>query len=357
VLGLAHTASRRLVPVAIIALAILVLPAVGGADPSHSTASLRALDAQLVAKQRSAVLGLYSLDQQLAGARARLASFEAQTATLAVEQHRLARELTIARQGSRIAQSHLDNRLRALYEGGKVTPLEILLGAKSLDQALDDLNDLDSSAAQDEAIVHQVHAARQALETTTRGLAARRAALAASTRAADATAAALDATRAERTSYIGGLANQRQLNESQIARLVAQARAASLRSTQLQLATNRVATASIGIADTSPVLPLTNPTPTILPAIAPSNGRTLTVVATGYSLSGRTATGIPVGWGVAAVDPSVIPLGSHMIVPGYGEAVAADTGGAVGGAMIDLWFPTVAAANAWGRRTVTIVVY
>ena len=41
---------------------------------------------------------------------------------------------------------------------------------------------------------------------------------------------------------------------------------------------------------------------------------------------------------------------------GEGEAVAADTGGAVRGASIDLWFPSVAQANAWGRRTVTIVL-
>jgi 3D (Asp-Asp-Asp) domain-containing protein len=81
------------------------------------------------------------------------------------------------------------------------------------------------------------------------------------------------------------------------------------------------------------------------------------VTATGYSLGGTTSAGLRVGWGVAAVDPSLIPLGSHMTVPGYGEAVAADTGGAVVGATIDLWFPTVAQANAWGRRTVTLVVH
>jgi len=90
------------------------------------------------------------------------------------------------------------------------------------------------------------------------------------------------------------------------------------------------------------------------PVAAPS---AITVSATGYSLSGTTATGIPVGYGVAAVDPSVIPLGTHITVPGYGEAIAADTGGSVVGATIDLWFPSEAAANAWGRRTVTIVLH
>jgi 3D (Asp-Asp-Asp) domain-containing protein len=86
-------------------------------------------------------------------------------------------------------------------------------------------------------------------------------------------------------------------------------------------------------------------------------GRAITVSATGYSLLGSTATGLPVGWGVVAVDPAVIPLGTHMSIPGYGEAVAADTGGAIVGDTIDLWFPTVAQANAWGRRTVTIVLH
>ena len=53
----------------------------------------------------------------------------------------------------------------------------------------------------------------------------------------------------------------------------------------------------------------------------------------------------------------MIPLGTHMTIPGYGEAVAADTGGSVVGATIDLWFPSTAQANAWGRRTVTIILH
>jgi 3D (Asp-Asp-Asp) domain-containing protein len=83
----------------------------------------------------------------------------------------------------------------------------------------------------------------------------------------------------------------------------------------------------------------------------------LTVVATGYSIHGHTATGTPTGWGVVAVDPSVIPLGTHLTIPGYGSGVAADTGSAVQGATIDLWFSTVAQARAWGRRTVTISLH
>ncbi|MGZ4393701.1 MAG: 3D domain-containing protein, partial [Gaiellaceae bacterium] len=85
--------------------------------------------------------------------------------------------------------------------------------------------------------------------------------------------------------------------------------------------------------------------------------RTLTVTSTGYSMPGRTATGLPVGPGIVAVDPTVIPLGTRLSIPGYGEGVAADTGGAVQGLTIDLWFPTLAEALAWGRRTVTITLH
>src|SRR6202042_530995 len=88
--------------------------------------------------------------------------------------------------------------------------------------------------------------------------------------------------------------------------------------------------------------------PLLPPASVPPGGETLTVSATGYAIHGRTATGLETGWGVAAVDPSMIPLGTHFTVPGYGEAVAADVGSGIHGLSIDLWFPTIAQANAWG---------
>src|SRR5436305_1891924 len=88
-----------------------------------------------------------------------------------------------------------------------------------------------------------------------------------------------------------------------------------------------------------------------------TGGRTLVVSSTGYSLPGHTATGLPVGFGIVAVDPTVIPLGTRMTIPGYGEGVAADVGSGIRGATIDLWFPTLAQALAWGRRTVTITLH
>ena len=83
----------------------------------------------------------------------------------------------------------------------------------------------------------------------------------------------------------------------------------------------------------------------------------LKVDAVAYSLPGSTALGVPVRKGVVAVDPKLIPLGTKLHVPGYGPGLAADVGYAIKGKVIDLWFPSIAKARQWGRRTVTITVY
>ncbi|MDE2098867.1 MAG: 3D domain-containing protein [Patescibacteria group bacterium] len=84
--------------------------------------------------------------------------------------------------------------------------------------------------------------------------------------------------------------------------------------------------------------------------------RSLWVSATSYCLSGHTALGAPVGVGVVAVDPRVIPLGSHLWIPGYGPARALDTGSAIVGPRIDLWKPSCQSAIDWGVRRVAIEV-
>lgn len=70
--------------------------------------------------------------------------------------------------------------------------------------------------------------------------------------------------------------------------------------------------------------------------------RTLNMYAISYNVTSNggygTATGIPLAKGVAAIDPSYIPYGTRMYVPGYGEALAADTGGGIKGRMIDLGY-------------------
>ena len=83
--------------------------------------------------------------------------------------------------------------------------------------------------------------------------------------------------------------------------------------------------------------------------------RAITGSATSYCLTGTTATGSRAGPGSIAVDPSVIPLGSHLFVPGYGYGWAVDTGSAILGTLVDVWLDCDAAIR-WGRRAVTIYV-
>jgi 3D (Asp-Asp-Asp) domain-containing protein len=69
----------------------------------------------------------------------------------------------------------------------------------------------------------------------------------------------------------------------------------------------------------------------------------LNVYATWYTAAsagggGTTATGTGVYKGIVAVDPKVIPLGTRMYIPGYGYGLAADTGGAIKGNIIDLGY-------------------
>ncbi|PEW20275.1 peptidoglycan-binding protein [Priestia megaterium] len=96
-----------------------------------------------------------------------------------------------------------------------------------------------------------------------------------------------------------------------------------------------------------------------------ANGKSMTVEATAYTAncagcSGTTATGVDLkanpNQKVIAVDPSVIPLGSKVYVEGYGEAVAADTGGAIKGNRIDVFVPSEGDAQQFGRKSVKITV-
>ena len=59
---------------------------------------------------------------------------------------------------------------------------------------------------------------------------------------------------------------------------------------------------------------------------------------------------------VIAVDPSQIPLGTLVEVPGYGIAIAGDTGGDIKGNRIDLHYPEVQQAMDFGRQKITIKV-
>lgn len=77
---------------------------------------------------------------------------------------------------------------------------------------------------------------------------------------------------------------------------------------------------------------------------------------------GVTATGTYVrrntdGYSTVAVDPDVIPLGTKLYIEGYGYAIAEDTGGAVNGKIIDLYFePGTKEYRRWHTHYVNVYI-
>ena len=321
-----------------------MLPASGagsGSSLRQRAEQLTQKNGAIASRSRAAVLTLYSLDSQLARAQARLASLRTEAAAVDRKAAETRRELAIAKQVFATSQRNLAARLRSVYQQGDSDPLAIVLGAKTLDDALSAVETAKAAAATDREIVTRARNSRDRYLEVQHQLAARAEKLRGLEASASATASALASARAGRLSYLRQLASERSLNNAQIGALESRAQA-------IEAEARRVAVAQTVSAGTS--------TP-VATAPSPTGAGTLTVTATAYTLQGTTATGAPVGYGVVAVDPSVIPLGTRMTIPGYGEGVAADTGGAIQGAVIDLWFPNAAAAAGWGRRPVTITLH
>lgn len=90
--------------------------------------------------------------------------------------------------------------------------------------------------------------------------------------------------------------------------------------------------------------------------------KVIAMQCTAYAAGGYTASGLPAQWGVIAVDPRVIPLGTRVYVETtdgsyiYGTAIAADTGSAIKGNIIDICVNSNAEAYAFGRRTVNVYI-
>jgi 3D (Asp-Asp-Asp) domain-containing protein len=304
-----------------LAAASAALAAPGAADRGSPSTTQ-----QLDTRTHQALLSLYALDSRLQAWRSRLASL--QSAAVALRQRRatLRQELGADQASLKTSQHRLAIELRALYERGNVDPVAVVLGAKSLSSGLNQLDDLSRVADQSRQIVTATSAAHLRLLRSRRLLAVEERRLERSLAAARQAEARLTAAVASRAAYVSSL--RARLRAAQVQSVEAQAQTVQQKSQTLQQPT----------------------------ASAPPGKRQLTVSATCYDLSGRTATGMPVGEGVVAVDPTVIPLGTKMYVPGYGNGVAADVGGGIKGDIIDLWM-TPSQCAAWGRRTVTITLY
>ena len=77
----------------------------------------------------------------------------------------------------------------------------------------------------------------------------------------------------------------------------------------------------------------------------------------GKNAKGIAADGTRVkGKMLLAADWSVMPKGSILSVPGYGEAVVHDTGSAIVGNRLDVYFDSHEEAKVWGRQYLDVKV-
>ncbi|MHA6483157.1 3D domain-containing protein [Paenibacillus sp. strain BS8-2] len=107
--------------------------------------------------------------------------------------------------------------------------------------------------------------------------------------------------------------------------------------------------------------------------LADNSPKLIEVVATGYT-AGVESTGKRPGhpgYGITysgvkvrrdqvstiAADPNLFPIGTLLLIPGYGYGVVADTGSAIKGNKIDLYFETISEVyEQWGKRKVSVQV-
>ncbi len=308
--------------------------------------------ASLARVQRSAELELYAADSALARARISAAQLERRRQALEASLARTRRHVAVVRSSLTATNQRVATLLRRLYVEGDADPIAVLLGARSLPAMLAGLDELERTTHANRGIAAELRIRSRMLRARLVRLARVGGQLAVAERQADAALAASERAAAERHATVAQIRGRAGVTRARLAAIEARATAA------------RRASVRIGrpsAPDPAPAAALAAPPRAARGGSAPEPAvpgtRTLVVDAVAYHLPGRTASGLPVGIGVIAVDPAVIPLGTRVVVPGYGAAVAADVGSAIRGNIIDLWMPSTAAARAWGRRTVTITVY
>ena len=72
---------------------------------------------------------------------------------------------------------------------------------------------------------------------------------------------------------------------------------------------------------------------------------------------GKTASGKMARPGTVVVDSKRFPMGTKFYIPGYGWGIAHDTGGAINGYHLDLYFWLHRFGNNWGVQTKKIKVW
>ena len=358
----------------------------GGGDDLRDRAGTLESGLKAVAEtEDEVVLELFALESELARAAERVDELEARAERVGDATDKARDQTRIARQSVEVAQANLAERIRTLYITDDVDSLDVFIGARSIQDAVDGIGALERAASYDARLLDQVGVAREVAIEQRDELLVKQRKVDEARLEARAARRRLAETRTERTTFLRSLRRRLELGQRDVSALRRRAVALERRAAELAAEAAAEAEALAAQQATPPPAPAVEPSPPQPPSSSPPapspspspgaappapspppaappppgglvRGSRLTVVATSYALRGTTAVGLQTRPGIIAVDPTFIPLGTKMFVPGYGEGVAADTGSAVKGPIIDVWLPTVEEALQWGRRTVTITI-
>ena len=159
---------------------------------------LRAQNADLDQGAAQALLELYALESSLQRAKQRRASLEGRITELEEQQASARHSLDVARTSEASAQEALAERVRAIYVEGKPEPLEVVLGASSLDELINAIDSVNRLADHDQQIITQVQDARRDLRVALRELAERQEELTTLAGAAEAALTRIERARDEK---------------------------------------------------------------------------------------------------------------------------------------------------------------
>lgn len=282
------------------------------------------------------------------------------------------------------SQVVLDNRVRTMYKTNMTSNILVsIITSKSVSELFSKVQAISKIISTDKEVLATINEKKSELDSTIESLNNKNSELVVLKKTIEEDLKTVESKKAEQEQYVEQLNSEKESVFS-----VIEENEKLLISKPLSIANSSSASASElqnAIDTLNSYIPLLNSSTTInmakngisnakaridelnTPAV-PTTGtevgtaiKTLTMESTAYYGHATTASGLkpvrnPDGISTVAVDPNVIPLGSKVYVSGYGVAIAADTGGAIKGNIIDVYLNSYEECMSWGRRQVTVQI-
>lgn len=282
------------------------------------------------------------------------------------------------------SQVVLDNRVRTMYKTNMTSNILVsIITSKSVSELFSKVQAISKIISTDKEVLATINEKKSELDSTIESLNNKNSELVVLKKTIEEDLKTVESKKAEQEKYVEQLNSEKEsvfsvIEENEkllISKPLSIANSSSASASELQNAidtlnsyipllnsSTTINMAKNGISNAKARIDELN-TPTV-PTTGTEVGtaiKTLTMESTAYYGHATTASGLkpvrnPDGISTVAVDPNVIPLGSKVYVSGYGVAIAADTGGAIKGNIIDVYLNSYEECMSWGRRQVTVQI-